>query len=335
MSDSTKTISSITEYEFHPFANAFPMMNDQEHAALVADIKANGMSESITLYRGKILDGRNRYKALLELRRDPGGYVNEEEQFDNDDDALAFVVSINLVRRHLTTSQRAMIAADLSTLGHGQRKKDTSNDVSQAEAAKMMHVSLPTSQRARKVKEKSPELAAAVRAGDVSVSGAVAQVDAARQGAVSVSKTLQQIEDESSHAHDLETHPTLRDAEYVAFLNTADKPSDELTEQAEQDVRRDRLKRYQQWQATSLAAAKTTDACDEMPDVETPPGTTDAEQRRFNFLYRASQAIGYGKENGFEEAATHEITKSIMSAAREAATVWSDLVRDLELRTSH
>jgi hypothetical protein len=170
-----KTISSITEYEFHPFANAFPMMTDQEHAELVADIKANGQREAITRYHGKLLDGRNRDKACREL-----GIKPNYTDFGGDDAAaLAFVISKNLVRRHLTTSQRAMIAADLATLAHGQRKSDTSIDVSQADAAKLLHVSLPTAQRARKVKENSTELAAAVRAGDVSVSGAVAQIEAA------------------------------------------------------------------------------------------------------------------------------------------------------------
>jgi hypothetical protein len=52
-------------YEFHPFADAFPMMTDREHAELVADIKANGLWEQISLYQDKILDGRNRYKALV------------------------------------------------------------------------------------------------------------------------------------------------------------------------------------------------------------------------------------------------------------------------------
>jgi hypothetical protein len=73
-----------------------------------------------------------------------------------------------------------------------------------------------------------------------------------------------------------------------------------------------------------------TNACDIIPDVETPDGTTDAEQRRFNFIYRASQAIGYGNDNGFEDAEAREITKSIIEAAREAATVWSDLVATME-----
>jgi ParB-like chromosome segregation protein Spo0J len=172
---------ALSQYQSHPFADAFPMMTDQEHAELVADIKANGLEELIRLYDGKILDGRNRYRAVLELGLNLADYIVENDcLICTDKEALAYVISKNLVRRHLTTSQRAMVAADLATLSHGQRKSDTSNDVSQADAAKLLHVSLPTTQRARKVIEKGPpELSAAVRAGDVSVSGAVAQIKAA------------------------------------------------------------------------------------------------------------------------------------------------------------
>jgi ParB-like chromosome segregation protein Spo0J len=266
----------MQEYEFHPFANAFPMMSDQEHAELVADIKANGQHEAIVLYHGKILDGRNRDRACHELGIEPR-YVQldlllvlrrkavlEQDWATGDAAAQAFVISKNLVRRHLTTSQRAMIAADLVTLGHGQRKSDTSIDVSQADAAKMTKTSLPTVQRASKVKQRgTPELVAAVKAGEVTLSAAVAQVDAVRQG-----------EDEPDHGHDLETPPTPEVAEYAAWLNEADEPLDDLTEEEKEDARRDKIKRWQEWQAS---AAKTTDACDEMPDIKTPPGTTDAE----------------------------------------------------------
>jgi ParB-like chromosome segregation protein Spo0J len=170
-------------YEYHPFANAFPMMTDQEFAELVADIKAHGLEEMIMLYEGKILDGRNRYKALVELGFNPAGFLNEESPLIGDEEALAFVISKNLVRRHLTTSQRAMVAADLTTLKHGQRKSDTSNDVSQADAAKLTKTSLPTVQRAAKVKAASPELAAKVRAGDLTVSGALAQIEPDKRAA--------------------------------------------------------------------------------------------------------------------------------------------------------
>ena len=168
----------MKEYEFHPFANAFPMMNDRELEELAADIKTHGQREPITLYQDQILDGRNRYNACgrAALRPIKPTFVDFT---GTDQEALAFVVSRNLRRRQLTTSQRAFAAAKIAELKRGQRKSDTSIDVSQAEAAKLMNVSLPSTQRARKVIDKgSPELLAAVERGEIAVSAAVAQIEA-------------------------------------------------------------------------------------------------------------------------------------------------------------
>ena len=55
--------------EFHPFANVFPLLNGDDFKKFLADIEAHGLSEPvITLYEGKILDGRKqqRYKQVLE-----------------------------------------------------------------------------------------------------------------------------------------------------------------------------------------------------------------------------------------------------------------------------
>jgi hypothetical protein len=83
---------------------------------------------------------------------------------------------------------------------------------------------------------------------------------------------------------------------------------------------------------SATAKAKPIDACDEMPDVEAPAGTTPAEQRHFNFIYRCSEAIAYGKQNGLDDAESEEITIEIIAAARHAADVWSALVFELERR---
>jgi hypothetical protein len=90
------------EFQFHPLADLFPLMKGVEFDELVADIKANGLREAITLFDGKILDGRNRYRAC----RDAGVEVKVKD-FEGDDPA-AYVISANIHRRHehLTAEQR-------------------------------------------------------------------------------------------------------------------------------------------------------------------------------------------------------------------------------------
>src|ERR1041385_5743384 len=95
--------------EFHPIASLFPMMDDDELAELADDIRDQGQREPIILHEGKILDGRNRYLACERAAVEP-----IVENFSGDD-PLAFVVSLNLIRRHLSESQRAMVAAKIAT----------------------------------------------------------------------------------------------------------------------------------------------------------------------------------------------------------------------------
>ena len=51
----------------HSHANIMPMMGKDEMAALIDSLKTKGQLEPITLYRGKVIDGRNRLKALEAL----------------------------------------------------------------------------------------------------------------------------------------------------------------------------------------------------------------------------------------------------------------------------
>src|SRR5262245_56896276 len=52
------------KYRVHPAADVFPMMSDDELAALGADIKARGLLEPIKIRGDEILDGRNRLEAI-------------------------------------------------------------------------------------------------------------------------------------------------------------------------------------------------------------------------------------------------------------------------------
>ncbi|HYM25282.1 MAG TPA: hypothetical protein VEU08_18825 [Vicinamibacterales bacterium] len=92
--------------EVHPAAEAFPMLPDDELAALADDIKTNGLRLSIvTDAAGVLIDGRNRLRAC-----EIAGVEPTFSQL-NGQDARAFIVSANLTRRNLSKGQQAMALA--------------------------------------------------------------------------------------------------------------------------------------------------------------------------------------------------------------------------------
>lgn len=180
---------------YHPLANLFPLMEGQDFADLVADIAAHGLREPVIVHEGQILDGRNRYRAC-----EKAGVPVRLVPYDGED-ALRFVVSLNLRRRHMTEHQRAMVAARIANMPLGGASYRSANlptvpigevtpppaPVSVARAAEMMNVSERSVTSARAVlKHGVPELADRVAAGDVSVSAAadVAQLPKAEQAEV-------------------------------------------------------------------------------------------------------------------------------------------------------
>src|SRR5690606_36085370 len=149
----------------------FPMMDDDAFNALVEDIKINGVREPIVFIGNEILDGRNRYTAARQL-----GIEYPVTEYTGAD-PLGFVVSLNLKRRHLTESQRAMLASKLANMRQGART-DTEHranlhEVSAADAGRMLNISERSVETAKQVHESgTPELVKAVETGKVSVSGA-------------------------------------------------------------------------------------------------------------------------------------------------------------------
>jgi hypothetical protein len=128
------------------------------------------------LLDGRILDGRNRYRACRAAGIEPR--FEQWTPRHEGDRPLAFVLSRNLVRRHLDESQRAMVAARAANLAAGVRgdyvtaaSKEAA--VSQTEAAARLQVSRSSVQRASKViTEGAPELVEKVDRGLIPVSTA-------------------------------------------------------------------------------------------------------------------------------------------------------------------
>jgi hypothetical protein len=104
----TKEAKAIeVSYEFHPAADLFPLMETESAAfgELVQDIRENGLLDSIELFEGKILDGRNRYRACRHAGVEPRFVTYEGTE------PYHHVWSRHL-RRELAPDQRAAIAIE-------------------------------------------------------------------------------------------------------------------------------------------------------------------------------------------------------------------------------
>lgn len=160
----------MEQLKFHPVSEIFPSMPPAEFDALVADITANGLREPIHIMGDSVIDGRHRYRACLQAGVEPQFVVVPDGT-----DLNALVISLNLRRRHLDESQRAMVAARLANLPLGSNQHAQICAPSQDSAAEMLNVSRRTVQHARAVLEHgAPELATAVDSGVIAVSSAAA-----------------------------------------------------------------------------------------------------------------------------------------------------------------
>ena len=106
--------------KFRPEAEIWPIMADEELKLLAADIDANGLQYRISLYQNAILDGRNRWLAITKF-----GQTIKEPKFEKVEPAspIAFVISRNEKRRHLSESQRGHSGAAALPFFEAEAKK--------------------------------------------------------------------------------------------------------------------------------------------------------------------------------------------------------------------
>jgi hypothetical protein len=195
---------SFEPYKVHPVAAKFPLMEGEDFDHFVDDLRARGLDKPIKLLADEvtIVEGRNRFLGCRAAGIEPlfdvlPADITEEE-------VVAIIVSSNLQRVHLTTSQRAMIGAEIETwyavqarqrqvrhLRRGNRERSVTpvgrksvqrgNGGRAAEqAAKDVSVSPDSVRAAKKLTQEAPELAEEVRAGRVSLSRASRQVRQAK-----------------------------------------------------------------------------------------------------------------------------------------------------------
>lgn len=181
-------MTTAVAIEVHPLAELIPPMTEAEYEELKADIAENGLSQSITLYEGKVLDGRHRARACGEVGVEP--HFTEYEG----DTPAQYVITLNVKRRSLTTSQRAAVAVDsLPVLEEEARKRqahgetapgrrfqsndsERKNSRSYQEAGELVGVGEATVGRAKRVLRDDPEAFERIRSGETTVNTALSEV---------------------------------------------------------------------------------------------------------------------------------------------------------------
>lgn len=167
--------------ESHEVANIFPLMTGEEFENLKNDIRENGLIEPIWTYQGRIIDGRNRYKACLEV-----GVQPKVREWGGNGSLVSFVVSMNLHRRHLSSGQKATAAFDalpmyesearerqLATLRRGDEtpvsqkidSRDSNGGKAVAVAARDFGTNRQYIADVKAISEKAPELVEEIRSG--------------------------------------------------------------------------------------------------------------------------------------------------------------------------
>jgi hypothetical protein len=188
-----------TSLSFHDAAGIFPMMDAARYAELVADIGTNGLVHPIVLCDGKILDGRNRYRACLEAKVEPKFIDFAGNPFD-------YAWSANAQRRDLVAEQRAAIwleanerseawraEQDRMERAANEKRSDAQRGIPKADkeraattcgstfkastaAAKASNTNRGAIERQQTLRTKRPDLAAKVRSGDIKPTEALRQM---------------------------------------------------------------------------------------------------------------------------------------------------------------
>jgi N6-adenosine-specific RNA methylase IME4 len=114
----------MNQLKTHPAADAFPMMDASRFEEVKADIAEKGQLEPITLCDGMILDGRNRYKACVELGIEPAFREWPGNPWH-------FAWSMNGQRRDLADMQRGAIKiiCDRGSADHEERERKRRKEI--------------------------------------------------------------------------------------------------------------------------------------------------------------------------------------------------------------
>jgi hypothetical protein len=274
--------------ERHPLSAAFPDMPDEDFEDLVESIKTHGQREAITTYESKILDGWHRFKACLKLDINPMLH-----EFDGPD-PVSYVIDLNLHRRHLSPSQKALAVVSCNTWLTGGRPQKTpprggviTNAYKSSEQmAKDAGVGTRTVERAKKV----------AQSGDKEV------IEAVKKGAMSLSEAIKVVDkDDPGNAPPAPVKPALKSSVAQEKYEALRVAYDELNEQY-QEI----LDNYQELakEVTILTALRDTEHYQTMKQMQsTIDNLTEARDKWQRECAELKKQVMYWKKHADRKSA--------------------------------
>ncbi len=151
MNDKNRKIQ-IAGLEEHHLSKCNPLMLDDQFQALKEDIKLNGQLEPIKLYKGKIIDGRHRVRALNELAiesgtaQDSGAYggLVAYESLPNN-------TTLSEVRAIIKSSETRRMQTKTQMTAAAFKEASIKPNLSNAEAARLHGVPVSGVNRCRRI----------------------------------------------------------------------------------------------------------------------------------------------------------------------------------------
>ena len=203
--------------EAHPLTNTMPVKSEHEYEALKESIRINGLQQPLTRFEGKILDGRHRLRACMDL----GIPVAVMDFVGSTDDALVYVLQANQYHHDYSIGQRAAVAALLEPevaemVAQGRLEKvraaweakrdgscpqsisDNPNEASEPTesriiAGRMMRVNRVYVSNALRIQREAPELFEQLHAGTITMQAAMktltGEIDDARRQQVKAARS--------------------------------------------------------------------------------------------------------------------------------------------------
>ena len=165
---------------YHPACLLFPMMDENKVQELAEDIKESGQNQPVVLLGNVVLDGKN-ILAACKL----AGVKPRFVQWEGTGSPTAWIASRNLFRRHLTSSQRAVIALKLLPILKSEARdrqhhlaksfaEPTAKGKASENAAELVKSNSRYIEAAKAIERDAPELLETIRNGTLNIPDATA-----------------------------------------------------------------------------------------------------------------------------------------------------------------